>query len=80
MTTRVGINGFGRIGRSFTRPSDTAGRDRSKALGMSLLMTRRSAGTFVHRAVPCSGRSRNGHGPQPVRTSGPGRSGAAVPG
>jgi len=33
MTTRVGINGFGRIGRSFTRPSDTAGRDRPKALG-----------------------------------------------
>ena len=33
MTTRVGINGFGRIGRSFTRPSDTAGRDQPTALG-----------------------------------------------
>ena len=57
MAVRVGINGFGRIGRSFTRALLAAGRD----AGVELVAVNDPMGDSAHHGVPAQARLRRRH-------------------
>ena len=74
MTVRVGINGFGRIGRSFTRALLARGAD----AGVELVAVNDPMGDSAHDGVPAQARLRRRHAAQ--RDRGDRRTASAIDG